>query len=303
MVKARSAILSEEGVAKAENLLKVDNIFDPKNIELLHHINQALKAHALFKLDVDYIVKNGEVIIVDEFTGRLMPGRRYSDGLHQALEAKENVKIENENQTLATITFQNYFRMYTKLSGMTGTADTEAAEFKKIYDEYYPMIFQYLTRIVGPDDAEDIAQDAFDRINRGLGGFQGKSKLSTWIYRIATNAAIDRSRSAAYKHATKHIAIKNSADHDPQCVQESHKPPSTDQLVIRKEMSDCVNEFIDNLPPDHKTVIVLSELEGLANKEIAEILEINLSAAKMRVMRARVAWQKAYQELWKQNNQ
>ena len=132
--KARSAILSEEGVAKAENLLKVDNIFDPKNIELLHHINQALKAHALFKRDVDYIVKNGEVIIVDEFTGRLMPGRRYSDGLHQALEAKENVKIENENQTLATITFQNYFRMYTKLSGMTGTADTEAAEFKKIYD-------------------------------------------------------------------------------------------------------------------------------------------------------------------------
>ncbi|MBW2635737.1 MAG: preprotein translocase subunit SecA, partial [Deltaproteobacteria bacterium] len=99
-----------------------------------HHINQALKAHALFKRDVDYIVKNGEVIIVDEFTGRLMPGRRYSEGLHQALEAKENVKIENENQTLATITFQNYFRMYNKLSGMTGTADTEAAEFKKIYD-------------------------------------------------------------------------------------------------------------------------------------------------------------------------
>jgi preprotein translocase subunit SecA len=132
--KARSAILTEEGVAKAENLLKVDNIFDPKNIELLHHINQALKAHALFKRDVDYIVKNGEVIIVDEFTGRLMPGRRYSEGLHQALEAKENVKIENENQTLATITFQNYFRMYNKLSGMTGTADTEAAEFKKTYD-------------------------------------------------------------------------------------------------------------------------------------------------------------------------
>ena len=101
---------------------------------MLHHINQALKAHTLFKRDVDYIVKNGEVIIVDEFTGRLMPGRRYSEGLHQALEAKENVKIENENQTLATITFQNYFRMYAKLAGMTGTADTEAAEFKKIYD-------------------------------------------------------------------------------------------------------------------------------------------------------------------------
>jgi preprotein translocase subunit SecA len=131
--KARSAVLTEEGVAKAERLIKVDNLYDPRNIETLHHINQALKAHTLFKLDVDYIVKDDEVIIVDEFTGRLMPGRRYSEGLHQALEAKENVRIENENQTLATITFQNYFRMYNKLAGMTGTADTEAAEFKKIY--------------------------------------------------------------------------------------------------------------------------------------------------------------------------
>ncbi len=132
--KARTATLTEEGVARCEQLLKVDNLYDPRYIELLHHINQALKAHTLFKRDVDYIVKDGEVIIVDEFTGRLMPGRRYSEGLHQALEAKENVKIENENQTLATITFQNYFRMYAKLAGMTGTADTEAAEFKKIYD-------------------------------------------------------------------------------------------------------------------------------------------------------------------------
>ena len=131
--KARSAAMTEEGIAKAENMLKVDNLYDPNNIELLHHINQALKAYTLFKRDVDYIVKNDEVIIVDEFTGRLMPGRRYSEGLHQALEAKEKVKIENENQTLATITFQNYFRMYDKLAGMTGTADTEATEFKKIY--------------------------------------------------------------------------------------------------------------------------------------------------------------------------
>jgi len=132
--KARTAVLAEDGVAYCESLLQVDNLYDTKHIELLHHINQALKAHTLFKRDVDYIVKDGEVIIVDEFTGRLMPGRRYSEGLHQALEAKEGVKIENENQTLATITFQNYFRMYSKLSGMTGTADTEATEFKKIYD-------------------------------------------------------------------------------------------------------------------------------------------------------------------------
>jgi preprotein translocase subunit SecA len=131
--KAKSATLTEEGVLKVEKLLKVDNLYDPRNMDILHHTQQALRAHALFKLDVDYVVKDNEVLIVDEFTGRLMPGRRWSDGLHQAIEAKEGVKIENENQTLATITFQNYFRMYEKLSGMTGTADTEAEEFHKIY--------------------------------------------------------------------------------------------------------------------------------------------------------------------------
>ncbi|MGB5684808.1 MAG: preprotein translocase subunit SecA [Candidatus Electrothrix sp.] len=132
--KARQALLTDEGVILGEELLEVDNLYDPSNINQLHHINQALKAHVLFQRDVDYIVKNGEVVIVDEFTGRTMEGRRYSDGLHQALEAKEGVKIEKENQTLASITFQNYFRMYDKLAGMTGTADTEAPEFKKIYD-------------------------------------------------------------------------------------------------------------------------------------------------------------------------
>jgi preprotein translocase subunit SecA len=131
--KAKSASLTEDGVGKVERLLGVENLYDPRHIEMLHHVNQALKAHALFKRDVDYVVKDGEVMIVDEFTGRLMPGRRWSDGLHQAVEAKEGVKIESENQTLATITFQNYFRMYEKLAGMTGTADTEAAEFHEIY--------------------------------------------------------------------------------------------------------------------------------------------------------------------------
>ncbi len=132
--KSHTAFLTEEGVAHVEKLINVENLYDPRNIETLHHVNQALRAYTLFKKDVDYVVKEGEVIIVDEFTGRLMPGRRWSDGLHQAVEAKENVRIENENQTLATITFQNYFRMYKKLAGMTGTADTEAAEFKKIYN-------------------------------------------------------------------------------------------------------------------------------------------------------------------------
>ena len=160
-------------------------------------------------------------------------------------------------------------------------------EFKKIYDEYYSRILQYLTRIVGPNDAEDMAQDVFDKINNGLGGFQGKSKLSTWIFRIATNTAIDRSRSAAYKQKKKHIAIEDGDEHQAVCASVSDKSPVTDQLVIRKEMSDCVNEFIDNLPPDYKTVIVLSELEGLTNKEIAEILGISLDNVKIRLHRAR----------------
>ncbi len=132
--KDRNSLLTEEGVRHVERLLKIDNLYDSRNIELVHHVDQALKAHTLFKRDTDYIVKDGQVIIVDEFTGRLMPGRRYSDGLHQALEAKENVTIARESQTFAQITFQNYFRMYKKLAGMTGTADTEAIEFKKIYN-------------------------------------------------------------------------------------------------------------------------------------------------------------------------
>ena len=131
--KARTVVLQESGVEKGEKFLGIENLYDPNHMELVHHIQQALKAHTLFKRDADYMIKDGQVIIVDEFTGRLMPGRRYSDGLHQALEAKEGVRIERENQTLATITFQNYFRMYDKLAGMTGTAETEATEFEKIY--------------------------------------------------------------------------------------------------------------------------------------------------------------------------
>ncbi|HEU4950104.1 MAG TPA: preprotein translocase subunit SecA, partial [Candidatus Deferrimicrobiaceae bacterium] len=156
--KARQVILTEEsGIPKLERLLSVDNLYDPGNIEVLHHVNQALKAHILFHRDVDYMVKDGEVVIVDEFTGRLMPGRRWSDGLHQAVEAKEGVKIENENQTLATITFQNYFRMFDKLAGMTGTADTEAAEFQQIYK---------LGVTIVPTNQPMVRQDLSDQIYR-----------------------------------------------------------------------------------------------------------------------------------------
>ena len=132
--KSKTVSLTEEGNTKVEQLLKIKNLYDIAHIELVHHIYQALKAHYLFKKDVDYMIQGNEIVIVDEFTGRLMPGRRWSDGLHQAIEAKENVKVKKENQTLASITFQNYFRMYSKLAGMTGTAETEAVEFSKIYN-------------------------------------------------------------------------------------------------------------------------------------------------------------------------
>ena len=151
--KSKTATLTERGVANCEKLLGVENLFAPSEMHKIHNINQGLKAHSLFKKDVDYVVKDGEVIIVDEFTGRLMAGRRWSDGLHQAVEAKENVNIARENQTLATITFQNYFRMYDKLAGMTGTAATEAAEFEKIYklDVVTIPTNRELIRIENPD--------------------------------------------------------------------------------------------------------------------------------------------------------
>ena len=155
--KAHSVTLTEDGINKIEKRLKLDNLYDPKNIDYLHHVQQSLKAHVLFKKDVDYVVRDNKVLIVDEFTGRLMPGRRYSDGLHGALEAKEHLQVESENQTLATITFQNYFRMYSKLAGMTGTADTEAVEFAKIYK---------LDVVVIPTNKPLIRKDQDDAIYR-----------------------------------------------------------------------------------------------------------------------------------------
>jgi preprotein translocase subunit SecA len=164
--KSKSAHLTEEGIAECERLLGIKNLYHPRYVRLVHHINQALRAHHLFKRDVDYVVKDGKVIIVDEFTGRLMPGRRWSDGLHQAIEAKERLRIEAENQTLAMITIQNYFRMYEKLAGMTGTAETEAAEFKEIYNldvvvipTHKPMIREDL-----PDLVFRTMKEKFERV-------------------------------------------------------------------------------------------------------------------------------------------
>src|SRR5215472_1367542 len=168
--KHRTATLTEEGVSKCERILGLGNLYDPTHMETIHHVYQALRAHTLYKKDVDYVVKDGEVIIVDEFTGRQMPGRRWSDGLHQAVEAKEGVKIERENQTLATITFQNYFRMYKKLSGMTGTAETEAAEFGKIYNLDVVVIptNRTLIRIENPDIVYRTEKEKFVAVVNGI---------------------------------------------------------------------------------------------------------------------------------------
>jgi preprotein translocase subunit SecA len=157
--KARQVLLTEEGIAAVEKLLGIDNLYAPQNMEMLHVVQNGLRAHALYQKDVDYVVKDGQVVIVDEFTGRLMEGRRWSDGMHQAVEAKEGVKIQNESQTLASITFQNYFRMYEKLAGMTGTADTEAAEFAEIYK---------LDVVIGPTNRPMVRIDYEDQVYRTL---------------------------------------------------------------------------------------------------------------------------------------
>ena len=216
--KHKTVTLTESGMAKAEQMLShrlaAGGLYDPANMPLLHHVNQGLRAHALFKLDVDYMVKDGEVVIVDEFTGRLMPGRRWSDGLHQAVEAKEKVKIERENQTLATVTFQNYFRKYKKLAGMTGTADTEAEEFAKIYKLDVVVIppNRPLSRIENPDLVyrterekwEALVTDIIDEHKKGRPVLVGtvsiekSEKLSTMLDRrglkrgTATGGDIDK---------------------------------------------------------------------------------------------------------------
>jgi preprotein translocase subunit SecA len=176
--KHRTVALTEEGVAKVERLLGIANLYDPANIEINHHVQQALRAHVLYHRDKDYLVKDGQVIIIDEFTGRLMPGRRWSDGLHQAIEAKEGVRIERENQTLATISFQNYFRLYTKLAGMTGTAETEAQEFYKIYKLEVVVIptNKPLRRIEYPDIVYRTAEEKFRNVAKEIKALQEKGQ-------------------------------------------------------------------------------------------------------------------------------
>ena len=211
--KLRTVSLTEEGVTRVEQLLGVENLYDPRNILLLHHANQGLRAHTLFKRDVDYVVKEGEVIIVDEFTGRLMPGRRWSDGLHQAVEAKENVKIESENQTLATITFQNYFRMYKKLAGMTGTADTESVEFKEIYNLDVVVIptNQPMIRIDNHDVVYKTEEEKFDAVIEEIEDCQERGQPV-----LVGTVSIEKSERVAEKlkkTSVKHFVL-NAKNHE-----------------------------------------------------------------------------------------
>jgi preprotein translocase subunit SecA len=208
--KHRTVTLTEEGNARTSNLLGVADLFDeysPENVELIHHINQALKAHTLYKRDVEYVVKEGEVIIVDEFTGRLMPGRRWSDGLHQAVEAKEGLRIQQENQTLATITFQNYFRMYKKLSGMTGTAETEAEEFQKIYklDVVVIPTNQAMRRIENPDVIYRTEREKFEAVVKEIKQCNEKGQPV-----LVGTISIDRSEKLASmlkRTGVKHVVL------------------------------------------------------------------------------------------------
>ncbi len=205
--KARSVVLLEPGIEKAETALSVRNLYDPQHMDLVHHIQQGLKAHTLFRRDVDYMIKDGQVVIVDEFTGRLMPGRRYSDGLHQALEAKEGVKIERENQTLATITFQNYFRMYDKLAGMTGTAETEEAEFGKIYELDVVVVptNQPLVRAEYPDVIYRTEREKFKAIADEI---QEMNELGRPV--LVGTTSIDKSErlsSALKRRGIKHVVL------------------------------------------------------------------------------------------------
>src|SRR2546425_1463512 len=208
--KHHTATLTDEGNARVGSLLGVNDLFDEpswENVEIIHHINQALRAYTLYKRDVEYVVKDGEVIIVDEFTGRLMPGRRWSDGLHQAVEAKEGMRIQQENQTLATITFQNYFRMYKKLAGMTGTAETEAEEFLKIYKLDVAVIptNQVMRRIEYPDVIYRTEREKFEAVVKEIKQCHEKGQPA-----LVGTISIDRSEklsSMLKRHGIKHVVL------------------------------------------------------------------------------------------------
>jgi preprotein translocase subunit SecA len=255
--KAKTVTLTEAGMAHAEKLLGVTNLWDPSNMDVLHHVNQGLRAHTLFQRDVDYVVNDGQVVIVDEFTGRLMPGRRWSDGLHQAVEAKEKVKIERENQTLATITFQNYFRMYKKLAGMTGTAETEAPEFDKIYKLEVLAIptNRPLIRVENPDVVYRTEREKFEAVVNEIKDFHASGRPV-----LVGTISIEKSEhlSALLKKAgIKHVVL-NAKYHEREAeiVAQAGRYGA---VTIATNMAGRGTDIILGGVPDHRVKAILLE--------------------------------------------
>jgi preprotein translocase subunit SecA len=276
--KAKTVTLTEGGMAHAEKLLGVQNLWDPSNMDVLHHVNQGLRAHTLFQRDVDYVVNEGQVVIVDEFTGRLMPGRRWSDGLHQAVEAKEKVKIERENQTLATITFQNYFRMYKKLSGMTGTAETEAAEFDKIYKLEVLAIptNRPLIRVENPDVVYRTEREKFDAVVAEI------EELNTAGRPVLVGTiSIEKSEHLSAllkKHGIKHVVL-NAKYHERE-AEIVAQAGRFGAVTIATNMAGRGTDIILGGVPDHRMKAILVEkqidLEKATAEEKAAALEQTL---------------------------
>src|SRR5262245_46658925 len=255
--KAKTATLTEQGMAHVEKMLGVTNLWDPSNMDVLHHVNQALRAHSLFQRDVDYVVNDGQVVIVDEFTGRLMPGRRWSDGLHQAVEAKEKVKIERENQTLATITFQNYFRMYGKLSGMTGTAETEAAEFDKIYklDVLASPTNRPLIRVENPDVVYRTEREKFDAVVKEI---EELNRVGRPV--LVGTISIEKSEHLSAllkKHGIKHVVL-NAKYHERE-AEIVAQAGRFGAVTIATNMSGRGTDIILGGVPDHRVKAILVE--------------------------------------------
>ncbi|MET0553719.1 MAG: preprotein translocase subunit SecA, partial [Vicinamibacteria bacterium] len=257
--KAKTATLTEGGMAHVEKLLGVTNLWDPSNMDVLHHVNQALRAHTLFLRDVEYVVNDGQVVIVDEFTGRLMPGRRWSDGLHQAVEAKEKVKIERENQTLATITFQNYFRMYGKLAGMTGTAETEAPEFDKIYKLEVLAIptNRPLIRVENPDVVYRTEREKFEAV---VAEIQELNRHGRPV--LVGTISIEKSEHLSVllkKHGIKHVVL-NAKYHERE-AEIVAQAGRFGAVTIATNMAGRGTDIILGGIPEHRTKAILLEKE------------------------------------------
>jgi preprotein translocase subunit SecA len=297
--KARAVVLQEPGIEKAEDFLGIGNLYDPRHMDLVHHIQQALKAHALFKRDVDYMVKEGQVIIVDEFTGRLMPGRRYSDGLHQALEAKEGVRIERENQTLATITFQNYFRMYKKLAGMTGTADTEAAEFDKIYKLEVVIIptNRELIRTEYPDVIYRTEREKFNAVVEEIKELNEEGRPV-----LVGTTSIEKSERLSgllKRKGVKHVVL-NAKYHEKEAeivAQAGRKSAVT----IATNMAGRGTDIILGGNPEFQARLIVKQRKGgetdLPVTVPTEEEELDLEEVRREVEKMRPAWQKEHEDV------